>query len=135
RILVPQVNHAGPDLDAAGPRGDGGQQREGRRELRRKVVHAEERAIRPHLFGGDRQLNRLQQRGLGGEHHRAGDVLIVAEREETDLLHHYFSDQNQKLSQGATPERNERSTDAAEPGRTSVTLPARTSVAAETPPR
>ena len=62
RVLVAHVDDRRPDLDAAGPRPDRGQQREGRCELPREVMHAEIGAVRAELFGGDRQLDRLQKR-------------------------------------------------------------------------
>ena len=61
RVLVPHVNDSRADLDAAGPRADGGQQRERRTQLPCEVVHAEVRTVGAKFLGGDRKVNRLQQ--------------------------------------------------------------------------
>ena len=87
RVLVAHVDHAGADLDAAGPRADRGEQRERRGELLGEVVHAEVRAVGAELLGGDRQLDRLQQRVRGRAHLRLPGRRPVPERQEPDLLH------------------------------------------------
>ena len=61
RVLVAHVDDAGADLDPAGPRADGGEQRERRGELVGEVVHPEVRAVGAELLGGDREVDRLQQ--------------------------------------------------------------------------
>ena len=67
RVLVPHVDHAGADLDPAGLDADRREQREGRGELAREVVHAHERSVDPDLLGSDRELDRLAQRVAAGE--------------------------------------------------------------------
>jgi hypothetical protein len=62
RILVPHVDDRGADLDPARPRADRGQQRKRRAELAREMVHAEVGAVEAELLGGDRQIDRLQER-------------------------------------------------------------------------
>jgi hypothetical protein len=61
-VLVPHVDHGRPDLDRARPRADGREERERRAELAREMVHAEVRAVGAQLLGGDRELDRLQER-------------------------------------------------------------------------
>ena len=87
RVLVAHVDHRGADLDALGARADGGQQREGRAELAGIVMHAEERAVGAELFGGDRKLDRLQQRIGRGSHFRVRRRCPVAKGEEADFFH------------------------------------------------
>jgi hypothetical protein len=60
-ILVAHVDDAGADLDPLGLRTHGGQQREGRGELAREMVHAEIGAVGAELFRGDGEVDRLQQ--------------------------------------------------------------------------
>lgn len=62
RVFITHVDHASADLDALGFGADGGQQRERRSQLARKVVYAKIGAVRPQIFGGDRQIDGLQQR-------------------------------------------------------------------------
>jgi hypothetical protein len=62
RVLVAHVDHRGAGFDPARPRADGGEQREGGSELPGEVVDAVVRAVGPELLGGDRQLDRLEQR-------------------------------------------------------------------------
>ena len=57
RVLVAHVDDRGADLDPAGARAHGGQQRERRAQLPREVVHAEVRAVGAKLFGRDRQVD------------------------------------------------------------------------------
>src|SRR3954451_15015521 len=61
RILVSHVDDGRADLDAVRPRADGGEQREGRTELLRKVVDAKVCAVRTELLSRDSQLDRLLQ--------------------------------------------------------------------------
>ena len=62
RVLVAHVDDGRPDLDAAGPRPNRGQQGKGRCELPREVMHAEIGTVRAELFGSDRQLDGLEER-------------------------------------------------------------------------
>ena len=62
RILVAHVDDRGADLDLFGPRADGGEQWERRAELAGVVMHAEKSTIGAERLGGDRKLDRLQQR-------------------------------------------------------------------------
>ena len=87
RVLVAHVDDRGADLDALGARADGGEQREGRAELAGIVMHAEERAVGAELLGGDRKLDRLQQRVGRRSHFRLRRGRPVAEREEADFFH------------------------------------------------
>ena len=87
RVLVAHVDDRGADLDAPGPRADRGQQRERRAELARIVMDAEECAVRTKLLGGDRKLDRLQQRVGRRPHLRLRRRRPMAEREEADLFH------------------------------------------------
>jgi hypothetical protein len=59
RILVPHVDDGRSDLDAARPGADGRKEREGGRELLRKVMDAKVCAIRTELLGRLGQLDRL----------------------------------------------------------------------------
>jgi hypothetical protein len=61
-ILVAHVDDGRADLDPAGPRADGGQQRERGAQLPGEVVHPEIRTVGAELLGGHRQVDRLQQR-------------------------------------------------------------------------
>src|SRR5262249_42480855 len=49
-ILVPHVDEGRSDLDAARPGADGGEKREGRRELLREMMDAKVRAVRSELL-------------------------------------------------------------------------------------
>ena len=87
RVLVAHVDDRGADLDALGPRADGGQERERRAELAGVVMDAEERAVGAELLGGDSEVDRLQQRvgrcsSLGLRRRSP-----MAEGEEADLFH------------------------------------------------
>ena len=87
RVLVAHVDDRGADLDALGSRADGGQERERRAELAGIVMHAEESAVGAELLGGDRKLDRLQQRVGRRSHFRLRRRRPMAEREEADLFH------------------------------------------------
>ena len=60
------------DLDPAGARANCRQQRERRSQLPREMVHAEVRAVGAELFGGNGQVDRLQQRVRCRPRTRAG---------------------------------------------------------------
>ena len=62
RVLVAHVDDGGADLDAAGARADGGQQREGRAQLAGEVMDAKVGTIDADPLGLDRQFDGLQQR-------------------------------------------------------------------------
>ena len=87
RVLVAHVDDRGADLDALGLRAAGREQRKRRAELAREVMHSEVGPVRAEFFGGDRKLDRLQQR-IG---RRPGLRLWrrgpVAEGEEADVFH------------------------------------------------
>jgi hypothetical protein len=68
-------------------RADGGEQREGRGELAREMMHAEIRAVRAKLFGGDGKIDGLQQRVGGRACLRMRRRRPVAEGEKADFLH------------------------------------------------
>ncbi len=87
RVLVAHVDDRGADLDALGPRADGGEQREGRAELSGVVMDAKEGAIGAELLRGDRELDRLQERVGRRPHLRVRRGRPMAEREEADLFH------------------------------------------------
>ena len=61
RVLVAHVDDGGADLDAARPRADGGEQREGRAELAGEVVDPEVGAVGPELLRRHRELDRLER--------------------------------------------------------------------------
>ena len=61
RVLVAHIDHAGPDLDPAGPGTNGGEQRERRGKLIGEVVHSEVRPVRTQLLSGDGEVDGLQQ--------------------------------------------------------------------------
>jgi hypothetical protein len=61
RVLVAHVDHAGPDLDPAGPSTDRREQRERGGKLVGEVVHPKVRPVRTELFGGHGEVDRLQQ--------------------------------------------------------------------------
>ena len=86
RVFITHVDHASADLDALGFGADGGQQRERRSQLARKVVYAKIGAVRPQIFGGDRQIDGLQQRIRCGTGAGLGGRRPVAEREKTNLF-------------------------------------------------
>src|SRR5690606_15566269 len=103
RVLVPHVDDARADLDPAGPRADGGQQRERAGELPGEVVHAEVGAVGPELLRGHGQLDRLQQ-GVGrAAHLRVRRRRPVTETQETDFLHTRFNIPHVKDIPGAGP--------------------------------
>ena len=87
RVLVAHVDDRGADLDALGARADGGQEREGRAELAGVVMDAEESAVGAEFLGGDRELDRLQQRVGRRSHLRLRRRSPMAEGEEADLFH------------------------------------------------
>ena len=72
RVLVAHVDHCRADLDPAGARANRRQQRERRSQPPREMVHAEVRAVRAELFGGNGQVDRLQQRVRCRPRTRAG---------------------------------------------------------------
>ena len=87
RVLVAHVDDRGADLDALGPRADGGEERKRRAELAGVVMHAEERAVGAEFLGGDREIDRLQQRVGRRSHFRLRRRGPMAEGEEADLFH------------------------------------------------
>ncbi len=87
RVLVAHVDDRGADLDALGPRADRGEERKGRAELAGIVMDAEERAVGAELLGGDRELDRLQERVGRRSHFRLRRRSPMAEGEEADLFH------------------------------------------------
>ena len=87
RVLVAHVDDGRADLDAAGPRADGRQQRERRGELAGEMVDAEIGAVRAQLLGGDGEVDRLQQRVGRRARLRLRRGRPVPEREKADLLH------------------------------------------------
>ncbi len=87
RVLVAHVDDGRADLDAAGLRADGGQQRKGRGELAGEVMHAEIGAVRAQFFGRDGEIDGLQQRVGGRARLRMRRGRPVPERQETDLFH------------------------------------------------
>lgn len=98
RVFITHVDHAGADLDALGFGADGGQQREGRSQLAREVVHAKIGAVRPQIFGGDRQIDGLQQRIRCGTGAGLGGRRPVAKREKTNFfIGHHPQRQNMGL--------------------------------------
>jgi hypothetical protein len=87
RVLIAHVDDCSADLDAAGPRADGGQQREGRAQLPGEVVHTEIGTVGAQILRRDRQVDRLQQSIGGRLRLRAARRRPVPERQESDLLH------------------------------------------------
>ena len=55
------------------------------------MMHPEVRAVRPQLFGGDGELDGLEQRVRRGADLRAVGVRPVSERQEPDLLQRSIS--------------------------------------------
>jgi hypothetical protein len=86
RVLVAHVDDRRADFDAAGLGAHSSEQREGRGELAGEMVNAEIRTVETQLFGGDREINGLQERVGGRPRLRLGRGRPVSEREETDLL-------------------------------------------------
>jgi hypothetical protein len=68
RVLVPHVDHAGSDLDTAGPGANRREQWKGGRELLGEVVHPKVRAVHAELLGGHGQLDRLLEDIPRGSH-------------------------------------------------------------------
>jgi len=68
-------------------RADRRQQRKRRGELAGEVVHAHEGTVEPQLLGGDRELDRLDERVARGLRLRPGGRLPVPEGEEPDPFH------------------------------------------------
>ncbi len=93
RVLVAHVDDRGADLDPLGPRADGRQQRERRAELAGEVMHAEVGAVRAELLGGDRELDRLQQRVGRRSRLRLRRRRPMAEGEEADFFHGHAIDE------------------------------------------
>ena len=87
RVLVAHVDDGGADLDAAGARADRGEEREGRGELAGEMVDADIGAVGAELLGGDREVDRLEERVLRRARARALRRRPVAEGEKSDLLH------------------------------------------------
>ena len=85
-VLVSHVDDAGADFDGLGARGDGRQEGHGCSRLGRVVVDAEERAVDADLVGSNRKVDCLVQ-GLGSGYAMAGAVRVVAEAEESKVLH------------------------------------------------
>src|SRR5262249_5944401 len=82
------------------------QQREGGAELAGKMMHAEEGAVGAELFGGDREIDRLQQRIGRRSRLRLRRRGPVAEREEADFFHCRADvAAGAGLAQGSTTER------------------------------
>ena len=79
RVLVAHVDDARADLDPLRARADGGQQREGRAELAREMVHAEIGAIKADLLGLDGQVDGLLQHIRRAAHLRAARGRPVTE--------------------------------------------------------
>src|SRR5262249_19567698 len=78
------------DLDPAGARADGREERERRAELAGEVMHAEIGAVGAQLLGGHGQFDRLEQRVRRGTHLRGGRRSPVPERQESDPLHRHI---------------------------------------------
>ena len=62
RVLVAHVDHCRADLDAAGLRADGRQQRKRRGKLAGEVMDPKIGAVGAQLLGGDGQVDGLQER-------------------------------------------------------------------------
>ena len=62
RIFIAHIDNAGADFNPAGFRAYRGQQRKRRAELAGKMMHPKIGAVRAQLFGGNRQIDGLQQR-------------------------------------------------------------------------
>ena len=62
RVLVAHIDNRRADLDALRPGADRREERERRAQLAREVVHAEVRPVRTEILGGDREVDRLQER-------------------------------------------------------------------------
>ena len=62
RVFIAHVDDRGADLDAAGFRADGCQQRERRGELAGEVMNAKIGAVGAQLLSRDGEVDRLQQR-------------------------------------------------------------------------
>ena len=95
------VDDGRPDLDLLRARADGGEERERRAELACEVMDAEVRAIEAQLFGGCRQLDRLQQGIRRRAHVGIGRRCPVPEGEKTDPFH-ARSLQEKKVRRSAT---------------------------------
>ena len=87
RVLVAHVDDRRADLDAAGLRADGRQQRERRSELAGEVMDAEIGAVRAQLLGRDGQVDGLQERVGCRARLRLRRGRPMPEREEADLFH------------------------------------------------
>jgi hypothetical protein len=87
RVFVAHVNDAGPDLDPAGPRSDGCEQRERRGQLIGEMVHPEVRPVRTQLLCGDCKVNGLQQHVRGRASLRVRRRRPMAERQEPNAFH------------------------------------------------
>src|SRR3954463_3611476 len=85
-VLIPHVDDGRANLDAARPRADGREQREGRRQLLCEVMDAKVCTIGAEFFSGDRELDRLVKNIVCGA--RGGVPRApVTEGQEADLLH------------------------------------------------
>jgi hypothetical protein len=62
RVLVAHVDHGRADLDAAGLRVDGRQQRERRGKLAGEVMDSKIGPVRAQFLGGNGQVDGLQER-------------------------------------------------------------------------
>ena len=87
RVLVAHVDDRRADLDAAGFRADGRQQRERRGELAGEVMDAEIGAVRAQLLGRDGEFDGLQERVRGRTGLRLRRGRPMPEGQESDLLH------------------------------------------------
>ena len=87
RVLVAHVDDRRADLDAAGLRADGRQQRKRRSELASEVMDPEIGAVRAQLLGGDGQVDGLQERVRGRAGLRLRRGRPMPEGEESDFLH------------------------------------------------
>src|SRR5690606_41474490 len=85
RVFITHVDDGGADLDLLGAGADGGEQRKGRSELTGEMVDAEIGAIGPKLFGGNGQIDGLQQHISGGARLGIRRGAPMAEGKETDL--------------------------------------------------
>jgi hypothetical protein len=87
RVLIAHVDDTSTDLDLGGTRANGRQQWEGRRQLVREMVHAEECAIRADLLGCYSEIDGLVEHVAGRAGRRMGRVGPMTEGEEADAFH------------------------------------------------
>src|SRR4051812_38220983 len=87
RILVPHVDDGRSDLDAARPRANGCEKREGGCKLLREVMHAKVGAVSAKLLCRDGQLDRLLQNIARGSRGGVACRSPMTKRKEADFLH------------------------------------------------